>query len=268
MKFALVNGERVEATKGARGLCPCCGEQLIAKCGETRVNHWARKGGQNCDPWWENETHWHRSWKDKFPREWQEVIHFNETREKHIADVKTDSGYVLEFQHSYLDPEERRSRNAFYGRLVWVVNGTRRKTDKPQFQKILEEGATVLRSPPILRVHFPDEYRLLKEWHDSNVLVFFDFQEENDPNQSMLWFLFPKIDTTEAYISPFSRQQFIEMQNDNKFDEFVKNIIFPISKELAQGIQIRRKNTEVGHLNRASAFDLYLANKRRRQRRF
>lgn len=262
MKFALVNGDRAEATKGTKGLCPSCGSELIARCGESNVNHWAHKGNRNCDPWWENETDWHRSWKGKFSKDWQE-IHFDENGEKHIADVKTRSGYVLEFQHSYLKPEERRSRNAFYRQLVWVVDGTRRKTDKPQFQRILQESTTVIREPLIKRVHFPDECRLLKEWHDSNVLVFFDYQEAKETNQSMLWFLFPKIETTEAYISPFSRQNFIEMHNENKFDEMVRNTILPIHKELAKGIQIRRKNIEYGHPNRVSRFERYMASKRR-----
>ena len=70
-----------------------------------------------------------------FPVDWQEVIHFDGSGEKHIADVKTQTGYVLEFQHSYLDPEERRSRNVFYSKLVWIVDGTRRETDKLSLKK-------------------------------------------------------------------------------------------------------------------------------------
>jgi hypothetical protein len=268
MKFAIVNGSKAEATKGAKGSCRCCGSELVAKCGEVYVNHWAHKGKRNCDPWWENETDWHRSWKGKFPIDWQEVIQFAESGEKHIADVKTESGWVLEFQHSYLKPEERRARNTFYPRLVWIVDGTRRKTDKLQFEKAMKESTAVIKEPLILRVLFPGECRLLKEWHDSNALVFFDFQESKETNQSMLWFLFPKIATNEVYISPFSRQKFIEMHNGNKFDEMVRNTILPINKELANGIQIRRKNIAYCHPTRVSGFERHMANKRRRQKRF
>ena len=74
MKFALVDGNKTEATKGAKGICPICGSELIAKCGEVKINHWAHKGIRNCDPWWENETEWHRSWKNNFPAEWQEIV--------------------------------------------------------------------------------------------------------------------------------------------------------------------------------------------------
>ena len=53
-------------------------------------------------------------WKKCFPEEWQEVVHFAEDGEKHIADVKTPSGLVIEFQHSAIKPEEQLSREGFY----------------------------------------------------------------------------------------------------------------------------------------------------------
>jgi competence CoiA-like predicted nuclease len=179
MKFALIDGKKTEASKGAKGLCPSCGSELVAKCGEVKVHHWAHKGSRTCDPWWENETIWHRSWKGQFPIDWQEVIHFDVNGEKHIADVKTEYGWVIEFQHSFLNLEERRAREAFYTNLVWIVDGLRRKRDKSQFQKVLNEGAVVSKEPLILRVRFPEECRLLKEWLDCSAPVFFDFQEPN-----------------------------------------------------------------------------------------
>ena len=74
MKFALIDNTKTEATKGAKGIHPGCSSELIAKCGEVKVDHWAHKGTRNCDPWWENETEWHRSWKNNFSSEWQEII--------------------------------------------------------------------------------------------------------------------------------------------------------------------------------------------------
>src|SRR5262245_49311923 len=114
MKIALVDGNRLEARPGLSGKCPYCQSAMIAKCGERRVWHWAHRGVLKCDHWWENETEWHRNWKNNFPVEWQEVIHTAENGEKHIADVKTASGRIVEFQHSHLEPVERRSREAFY----------------------------------------------------------------------------------------------------------------------------------------------------------
>jgi hypothetical protein len=112
MKFAIVEGERREAQPGLSGKCPGCGAVVIAKCGEVRIRHWAHKGTVTCDPWWENETEWHRGWKNEFPDDWQEVRHTAQSGERHIADVKTECGYI-EFQHSPLKPYERRAREAF-----------------------------------------------------------------------------------------------------------------------------------------------------------
>jgi competence protein CoiA len=108
----------------------------------------------------------------------------------------------------------------------------------------------------------------LKEWHDSNALIFFDFQETKDINQSILWFLFPKIVTNEAYIWPIPRQVFIEWHKENKFDEVVKNTIFPIHKELVNYIQNRQNSIEYGHPSRIFRFERNMTNNRRRRRRF
>jgi competence CoiA-like predicted nuclease len=43
MKFAQVNNKRIEAIKGAKGECLFCGSELIAKCGEVYIHHWAHK---------------------------------------------------------------------------------------------------------------------------------------------------------------------------------------------------------------------------------
>jgi hypothetical protein len=76
----------------------------------------------HCDPWWENETEWHRAWKSCFPEEQREIVRFDLTGEKHIADVQTSTGKVIEFQNSPISLEELRSREEFYGNLIWIIN--------------------------------------------------------------------------------------------------------------------------------------------------
>ena len=91
------------------------------------------RGDRDCDSWAE-ETPWHRAWKNKFPAECQEFIqHDGQSGERHIADVRTNHGLVIEFQRSHLDPQERATRERFYGNMIWVVDGTRLQRDCPAF---------------------------------------------------------------------------------------------------------------------------------------
>ncbi len=266
MKYALVNGEKTEATKGVIGGCPSCGVEMVAKCGDLKVHHWSHKGIRNCDHWWENETEWHRSWKGHFAKERQEVIHFDETGEKHIADVKTNNGWVLEFQHSFLQNIERQARNTFYKKMVWVVNGTRRKNDKNQFFKLLKECTQLRTNVPIIRLNFLDECRLIKEWHGDS-LVFFDFKSAEDAEEKELWFLFPKTHSSSAYLSPFSRTVFIELFQSDNFDNFINTTILPIYNEIADG---EKRQRQVGMHDAISlpGYDKHLRNIQRRRRRF
>ena len=176
---------------------------MVAKCGERRVWHWAHRSKRHCDPWWGPETEWHSAWKNQFPDDWQEVLHRAAGGEKHIADVKTDYGLVIEFQHSHLAAEERRAREAFYGQMVWVVDGQRLKRDKPRFFKALDEGVA-RRREPLVREVFPDDCALIRKWVDSRVPVFFDFGEPD------LWRLDPKSGDLSAYLTPAPRTDFIE----------------------------------------------------------
>jgi competence protein CoiA len=123
MEFALVDGRRQRAKPKLAGTCPICGDPMLSKCGTKVLWHWAHYGRKYCDPWWENETEWHRSWKACFPEEWREQVHFDGKGEKHIADVKTPSGEVLEFQNSAMPTQELVAREQFYGKLLWIVNG-------------------------------------------------------------------------------------------------------------------------------------------------
>jgi len=125
LQYALVDQERREAFPAGHGLCPSCGAAMVAKCGPRVMHHWAHAGRQNCDPWWENETAWHRAWKALFPDTWREVSHVTPDGEIHRADIKTATGIVIEIQHSSISDAERLSRESFYGNLVWVVDGLR-----------------------------------------------------------------------------------------------------------------------------------------------
>ena len=123
MQYAIVNGQKCEAFPRGKGECPNCHNLVIAKCGQRNINHWAHDRRQNCDPWWENETAWHREWKNMYPSECREISHKAPDGEIHRCDIKTSTGIFIEVQHSGMSDKERISREDFYGNLVWIIDG-------------------------------------------------------------------------------------------------------------------------------------------------
>ncbi|SHN90342.1 hypothetical protein BHECKSOX_532 [Bathymodiolus heckerae thiotrophic gill symbiont] len=132
---------------------------------------------------------------------------------------------------------------------------------------MLDESKKLSTNIPIMRAHFPDECRLIKEWHTNKSLVFFDFNETGNNEHSILWLLFPITPSGSAYLSPFSRSSFIELFNHDNFDEYFKNIIAPIHTELVNGERKQQAINSHNSTNTMSGFDKYLRNKQRRQRR-
>lgn len=128
MKFAKEpsSGTKILATPKARGICYCCDKEMVAKCGEIKIHHWAHKNLEECDHWWENETPWHRQWKDWFPLDWQEVVKRDaNSGEKHIADVYNPiKDLTIEFQNSPIKGEEIQAREKYYKRMLWLLNGS------------------------------------------------------------------------------------------------------------------------------------------------
>jgi len=215
MKFALINGQRTEPQPKLKGICINCQNETIAKCGKVKIWHWAHKSKISCDPWWENETEWHRKWKNLFPIEWQEKIHIDDsTNERHIADVKTDKDFVIEFQHSSIQEREMQSREAFYKNMVWVVDGTRLKRDYPRFC----EGIKNRRPSHVAGfsfLHFPEEC-FPKSWMKSSVPIYFDFHGVGETNlkdtmQEFIWCLCPGHIEGSALVFAVLRNQFVEL---------------------------------------------------------
>jgi competence protein CoiA len=268
MKYALVHGNRTEATKGANGICPNCGGVLIAKCGEQKINHWAHKAIRTCDSWWEPETEWHRSWKNEFPTDWQEKIRIDETTgERHIADVATDRAFVVEFQHSHIHPDERIAREAFYKNMVWVVDGTRKKRDSPRLLKARDAFIEVGR----------DLYRVLDLeevfpifWIESRVPVVFDFLDSQNVAQhpflnDVLYCLFPTRIGRHGVVAKVSREIFIQSIRSGQWKEWTSSIVNGlelVKKEHAE------KSKVLGRQKANAAFQNLMGFNRVRRRRF
>lgn len=226
MKFALIAGERREAERGLSGECVGCGGPMIAKVGEVVIPHWAHKSRRFCDRWWENETDWHRMWKGHFPNAWQEVRHRAADGEWHIADVKTAHGWVLEFQHSAIKPEERRAREAFYDKMLWVVDGKRLDKDEARFLNAYRCGKELGVESRKRRVD-PTGRGLLRTWVESEAHVFFDFGDGR-----WLWWLSPYSDQSSAFVQPLSVENFLKLHRLSRSSEALEFDLFLHSLQL------------------------------------
>jgi len=215
MKYALVGEVRQEATPKLRGVCPNCDRAMVAKCGQRRIWHWSHLGKLECDHWWEPETEWHRLWKDHFPKEWQEVPHTAANGERHIADVKTVGGWVVELQHSPISLEERLSREAFYPRMVWVVDGLRFKRDVGVFARSVAE-AKIVKNDPLYLAPYNVDAGIFQRWTPRQSPVFVDFGDEKFRvagflvDVPVLWQLLLTPGTLSPVIAAVTRESFIQ----------------------------------------------------------
>lgn len=114
MIYANLEGKQALAFPRGRANCPLCGAEVIAKCGEIKIWHWAHKQ-DDCDRWSEGETPWHYHWK--------QFAHPDDTEVaagEHRADIIGRYGKIIELQASPISPAEIREREQFYGSMLWL----------------------------------------------------------------------------------------------------------------------------------------------------
>lgn len=129
-RYAIVDGIKIDirdARRNQHGVCPMCGNELIARKGEVRAPHWWHVKGK-CDDWYQPKGPWHIYWQSKFPVEMQEVPVtrlINGAEIKHIADIRTGEGLVIEVQYSPINQALVEERELFYGKMLWLISMTR-----------------------------------------------------------------------------------------------------------------------------------------------
>ena len=179
MRFALVEGVRVEPRRRLAAECIYCHLPMVAKCGQYVRWHWAHKWMIGCDPWRESETTWHLMWKDCFPQECQEVVHVDgETGERHIADVKTKGNLVVEVQHSPIAPEELMSREQFYGNMIWIVDAR----DQAGYFTLGTSTDLATCDPMAYHFQWSGRSKLLTKWSVSQKPVLYDIRDRPGPD--------------------------------------------------------------------------------------
>ncbi len=93
----------------------------------------------------------------------------------------------MEFQHSHISKEERDSRESFYEHMIWIVDGTRRKTDLDRFNA----GTKYFNRTKMPNVYFvPHPEKVLsKDWLGSLVIVILDLNGDSiNPSQQLFMF--------------------------------------------------------------------------------
>lgn len=139
MQFAISKtGERTiinDAIKGEDYFCPCCNGLMTQKKGTQMIWHYAHKSLNNCIDYYDNKGEWHRKMQDMFPEKNREIVE-NFGMYKHIYDILTDNGVIIEFQHSPLSLDDFKKRTKDYifrsvfhktARPIWVFDYTERE---------------------------------------------------------------------------------------------------------------------------------------------
>ncbi len=204
MKFGLFNGKRVVAKPHVKGaVCPKCHTELIAKCGEIRVHHWAHKNKLQCDDWIEDDNEWRSQWLDSFLEDWQEPL-IERNGECHFADIQTPRNTVILLHQSHLTVEMIQTREDFYQTPVWIVNTGRYKNEVSRFLHSFEKAwiKGLKGSSGKLEVKIISEFNVdkvfRKEWLTARFPVFFDYTTTNEDKEhgygrmlDFVWCLMP-----------------------------------------------------------------------------
>jgi len=196
------------AYTGQRAVCEICKSVVISKCGAIYPYHWAHKNNEDCDPWYEPKTAWHKKWQDYFP-DYQQEITINKNNILHRADILTEQGIVIEIQNSPITAEVIKEREDFYQEIIWVVNGVK-FLQNVQSENILKKKL----------VRFDNETTFLKRRNPENNNIIelirrirlaedenYRFKSELEIKQKLINNLTIQLDNIDIYVQKFKNFQ-------------------------------------------------------------
>jgi hypothetical protein len=107
--------------------CRCCGSQLqaVLQTGE-KIKYFRHASTDDCikssnD---DNLLLWHILWQTTVKVENREVVKKN-NKKTHRADIYIpENNYVIEIQHSHIEPDKIKEREIFYEKMIWIIDGT------------------------------------------------------------------------------------------------------------------------------------------------
>ena len=131
--YAIDKKTQIFPSKGIHGYCLDCGKEVISKCGTIVSHHFAHVADSDCgSQYHDHKTEWHQSWQHSvipaLPGKNVEVTIEKDTAIKR-ADLISNSGFIIEFQHSPLSIIERQEREKHYGNMLWVIHTTKENSN-------------------------------------------------------------------------------------------------------------------------------------------
>ena len=210
------NGMPVEAVRdefgvSPRGFCPCCGKQLTARVGEVRRPHWAHDSGERCDEWWEEESEWRSGWVAQLKKysslDLQNTLEKNGVR--HFYDVKDAESRVWVFRRRKLSSEHVKSRESFFGKMLWFV-----EAKDSEYEAFQEVCSTVQKKQIAKRTYYWGRGRpgFFSRWEDCSMPVLFDFASASNGQETTLWCVL-RDSLGDLFVLEFPRDDFFERMN-------------------------------------------------------
>lgn len=138
--------KRIRASHNIIGFCPECNEQLIPRCGDLNINHWAHYPDSTCN-YGEGKTEWHMKWQERALDLGADCeVPFIHNGTKHIADIVFNNR-VIELQHSNIEKSEVIRRSNFYVglpdkrfRCDWIIDYTQNNFKIIRTDRIVANG--------------------------------------------------------------------------------------------------------------------------------
>ena len=230
-RYAIVDGIKTDIRDAKRcqhGICPMCGDELIARKGEVRAHHWWHVRGK-CDDWYQPKGPWHIYWQSKFPVEMQEVPVSRSTEGglvKHIADIRTGSGLVIEVQYSAIMPAVVKERELFYGKMLWLIS----KTRFPRFAEVSSKWGRFYRCGEfdVWGLDGKHQQCLPRAWEKSDKFLWLDCHGsmEHPESDEDLVCVVPRAQEDAFRLYTYvSREKFLKMCYDDTFKPFEEELL-------------------------------------------
>lgn len=180
-------------------ICPHCKSQVKIRNGVYNAPHFYHMAGTACEvsEYDNNMSEWHRNCQLLFPKQFREIrissiIKWDSedqdewSRETHIADICIGN-YVIEFQHSPMDPDTFNERTVFYTelgyKLIWIFDFSEKDIEEYDYNKW-----KINHAPKTALYYNPKDYkkdRVAMCFEDSNCLlhqICWARPDSNDPD--------------------------------------------------------------------------------------